>query len=204
MIVLADNDILLKLAGCDLLQDFLDMLRVDENDIRLAPETRYSICAQANKLLADASVAKSLLSFVEKLQEAPAVSDIEWLNLLSEIPGIDTGEAMLLAVLVEHSQSRLATGDRRALRALLAHTNRLGGLVEAVRGRIFTLELVLIQLIQTRGFDYVSERVIGRVVQDQVLSMAFGPGRSEAHAMECLQAYSKEVQTLLSEQHCCS
>lgn len=50
MILLADNDIVLKLAGCRLLDDFLSVLNLADGEIFITQDARYSLVGQAQKI----------------------------------------------------------------------------------------------------------------------------------------------------------
>lgn len=43
MIVFADNDILIKLAGCDLLIPFCEAIQTQEIDVFVTPSAKFSI-----------------------------------------------------------------------------------------------------------------------------------------------------------------
>ena len=43
MIVLADNDILLKLARCDLFDEFLKVFDISQTDVYIVPTVRFSL-----------------------------------------------------------------------------------------------------------------------------------------------------------------
>ena len=43
MIVLSDNDIILKLAGCNLLHQFFEILEAESKDILIATNASYAL-----------------------------------------------------------------------------------------------------------------------------------------------------------------
>ena len=45
MIVLADNDVLFKLAQCDLFAEFFTAFGIDYSEITISPRARYSVQA---------------------------------------------------------------------------------------------------------------------------------------------------------------
>lgn len=197
MLVFADNDILIKLAGCSLLDRFLRALSHPE--IRIAPTTRFSLPKQAKRQIRDQGVAESLCAWVRELQDTDAVQNVGRLDRLSAFHGIDAGESILFSAVCEADDSaRLVTGDRRSLRALLVNQQQLQVEVSQIAGKVYTLESAFLLLIEQYGFADVDETMGARSVDDKVLDMAFGPGRNVEHARQCLSSAAREVLPLLA------
>lgn len=197
MLVFADNDIIIKLAGCSLLERFL--IALEQPEIRIAPATRFSLPQQAKKKIKDQARVTTLCTWINEVQITNEVQDLTLLDRLSEIPGIDGGEAVLFAALCEAtSPAQLITGDRRALRTLLAHQQKLHALFERLQGSVYTFESALLLLIEQYGFAEIDETMSARAVEDKVIDMAFGPGRNSEHACGCLSSSTREVLPLLA------
>jgi hypothetical protein len=192
LLVFADNDILIKLAGCALLDHFFDAL--ERPAICIAPAARYSLPKQAKKQIQNSQSVKTLCEWIARLPAATPVQDAALLDRLSEIQGIDSGEALLFAAFFESPQpTQLITGDRRALRGLLAHQAQLHSLNERLQGAVYTLESAILLLIAHYGFAEINEILHARSIKDKVIDQAFGPGRDLTHARSCLSAYTREV-----------
>ena len=200
MIVFADNDILLKLAGCNLLNDYLDLIAAKPGDIFLNPEARYSLPKQAKKKIGREADIRGLMDVIGGANEAPPVQSLDLLDRLSAT--VDTGEAHLLASACEQAgQWRIASGDKRAFVALLENNAILQEVVNAVSGRLYTLEMALLLLLDQKGFEYTAHAVSARSVSDSVLGMAFGAGRTKEHAIDCLSSNTRQLLPLLAHPH---
>ena len=204
MILFVDNDIFLKLAGCDLLHEFIDCLLLTQQQIRVAPNLPFSIKGQMNKSYhgEQSEKAKNILSdFIKNVQvtdELVVDGQHEFLNELLLIPKIDPGEALLFTHAYYNNLSKIATGYKNCLSALLKAENLIK-LEQALRGRIYTFELAMLILIEKIGFDEVNKKVSNRCVDDMVLKMSFGNQRTQDHARQCLSSFTKDFLDLLAE-----
>ncbi len=211
MILLSDNDLIIKLAQCDLIGEALESLRSNVGDCFVLNTFKYSLRLNDP----DRSIAKyvgspqaferiqELLGSCQELAEAPM--DFELYEHLNEIPGIDAGEqALFLHAKDHHSKSidyRILTGDKRALRAICNYEQP--DAFEFLRKKIACLESSMMQMIALCGFDHVNQKVSSarqQVVEskyDQVLRSAFGIGRTQEHCIECLQNYTNDIRWLL-------
>ena len=204
MILFADNDIFLKLTGCGLLQDFIDCLSLTQQQIYVAPTLKFSIRGQMNKSFhgEQAESAKNTLSqFLNKVnvsEELAADEQQTFLDTLSVFPKIDPGEAILLTHAYFNPASKIATGDKNCLKAVIK-ANNLTDLQQSLQGRVYTLEMAMLILIERMGFEAINAKVSNRCIEDMVLKMAFGENRSQENAVMCLSSYTKELISLLAE-----
>lgn len=200
MIVFADNDILIKLAGCELLIPFCEAIEAS-TDIFVTEAARRAIPKQGKKKLTEAESLEQLKVFMENtktMQQALLQTDI--LDQLVETPNIDGGEAFLILAAYNEPNSKVATGDKRCLSSLL-NTPALNNIANGLFGRVYTLETAMLILIEKLGFDFVNQQVINRCVVDGTLNLAFGSSRSMEHAKKCLSSYCSELFPLLSDSH---
>lgn len=117
MIVLADNDILIKLAGCNLLDDFLHLLQTNTDNIFITTSAKFSIPSQIKKIQ-DNSLKFKITQFVGKLQTLPIVDN----DLLAQVQAFDDingGEAYLMLAMRHYPNAKFITGDKRCLKALI-------------------------------------------------------------------------------------
>lgn len=203
MILFADNDIFLKLTGCDLLHEFINCLSLTQENICVAPSLKYSIKGQMKKsfLGEGAENATNVLSeFLKNVKVTDELSNEqnEFLTGIAVIPKIDSGEALLLTHAFYNATSKIATGDKSCLKAVIG-TNHLLALQQSLQGRVYTLELAMLMLIERLNFDVVNEKVTSRCIEDTVLKMAFGQGKTKENAVACLSSYTKEFLMLLAE-----
>ena len=201
MIVFADNDILIKLAGCDLLIPFCEAVGAQNTEIFITQSARFAIPKQSRKKLTTPEPLEQLKLFIERTETIEqAHTETNILDRLIETPNIDGGEAFLILSAYNIPAAKLATGDKRCLSALL-NTPSLIDIANGLGGRVYTLETALLILISRLGFDSVNHRVINRCVTDGTLSLAFGVGRSIDNAIECLSSYCSDLTPLLSDTH---
>jgi hypothetical protein len=129
------------------------------------------------KNLGDA-LADELITIAKQI---PAIPDApaNWLNRLTAIPEIDTGEAQLLAFTAQHDVLFL-TGDKRALRAL----KTIPDFITAVAEKVITPEAVLLSLCTSRGDDLIRRQIQPALHLDKTLQVCFSAGnRSPREAL---------------------
>ncbi|MGF6590694.1 hypothetical protein [Pseudomonas sp. 2835] len=212
MILLSDNDLIIKLAQCDLIGEALESLEATRKDCFVLSTIKYSLRLNDP----DKSIARyvgstqaferinELLDTCQVLSEAPIEFDL--LEHLNEIPSIDAGEQALFLHAKDNDSKaidyRILTGDKRALRAICNYEQ-----LEAfafLRTKIVCLESCMMDMIDVVGFDQVNQKVIaareqvGESKYDQVLRAAFGADRNKDHCLECLSNYSSDIRWLLS------
>lgn len=199
MIVLADNDILIKLAGCNLLREFFDLLKADTDDIFITNRARHSIPKKAKKKISDDFIKEELSKFIEKLQILPPV-DNAILEQLQKIEGIDYGEAYLMLSVYNYPDANLITADKNFLNALIENKDiaPITEIVDMLKGRVYSLESSLLYLIDIYGFEYVSERVINRCTDDITLKIGFDNNRTKEYAIQCLSSECRKILPLLT------
>lgn len=189
MIVLADNDIVHKLARCELLPELLTWLRVPPALIWVLPSMPFML---RRKLKADAAALACLERFLKLVKPIPVPS----IATIERFAQLDVGEQQMLAILVDDAQvTQMVTGDKRALKLIgeIASTDHVvaGRLATA---RIDCLESVMLGLINRFGFAAINAKATRGVTADMVLNMSFGTKRQEAHAVEALTSYLAGVQ----------
>ncbi|MFY9259077.1 MAG: hypothetical protein WAO71_01065 [Gallionella sp.] len=181
MIVIADNDIIHKLALCNLLDELLVWLDVPPNEIWVLPELKFRV---RKKLKSHADALTAFNRFLQKTAEIPAALPAT----LQQFSTLDVGEQQLFAVFVEQIQPpRLVTGDKRALKQITTLSQNDTSLREKLAGRVDCLESIMLGLIEQVGFDAINPKI--DAMADKVLAMAFGVGRTQAHTVEALQSF---------------
>lgn len=175
MTVFIDNDALLKLASYDLLDTVLTMFDIAPGDIRVLATAKYSLLPAKDRLrrCKMEECADRLGSFLATARKL-ASDDVDgsMLDSLSAKPGIDPGEAMMLAAAASDSDPFVITGDKRALEALQTGEG-LDEVREALAGRVLSLELLFSFLVEG-NFDQVQERVRKQPGVDKAIANAFG------------------------------
>lgn len=115
--------------------------------------------------------ADALIPVADSIPAVPR-SESRWLDVLARIPGVDPGEAQLLAATADHGLL-LLSGDKRAMNALAGQTT----IVEALSGRIVVVDAIVIELCDTLGAEHVRALIAPAVAIDTALRIAFGSQR---------------------------
>ena len=189
MIILADNDIVHKLACCELLDSFLEWIESPPAVVWVIPSIPFVL---RKKLKNNPTALACLEAFLLKTRPIPEAS----IDLLERYEQLDEGERQMLAVLVEDQRiTRLVTGDKRALRQFAGMVSGDAPLSSRLsQTRTDCLESVMLGLMDHFGYPVINGKASLGVDSDKVLKMTFGPARSEAHAREVLGVYLKELQ----------
>ncbi len=181
MLLLCDNDILLKLAACDLLGEAISMLGATREDIRILPSFPYMLkkTKSRDRFVAryDEPAVLRLEKFIDGLAilESEHVS-IEMLATLQGIADIDEGEIQIFAAgAVAIDAYYILTGDKRSIRSL-ATSEECRSIAEQIAGHIICLEMVIASFICRNGFDYVKAHVVPARSCDTALMSVFGSG----------------------------
>lgn len=202
MIVLADNDIILKLAQCDLLELLPDSLGQEWTEVFITDTAKYQLLpknpAKALSKCGNEETLARLKAFLETTQTLPAVNDTALLAQLEDIDGIDGGEKFLFAAAVETENPLLITGDKRALRALLEHQDQLPTVFSALQNAVVTFESAILLAMHKFGFAIVKQKLLGSPKPDGTLRLVLKSETGEADFVEGLCSFSKEIAPLLA------
>ncbi len=203
MIALADNDLILKLAQCDLLRELPRLLRTGEHaQVFVTATARYQLLpGNADKALRKAgneATLGSLQEFFAVAHELPAIQDEGLLTQLEELDGIDGGEQQLLAAMLELDQPILATGDKAALRAVAANQKAIPRVYASLNERVLTFESAILLAIVEFGFSNVKQRLLGSPKPDAMLRLVLRDGMQEEDLVACLVSYSRDHYAFLA------
>lgn len=188
-VVLADNDIIHKLACCGLLQEILQWLGVPPSEVWVLPSMRTML---RKKLKADAAALIELESFLVHVSVLPEAD----INMLALSPvEMDVGERQMLAILVNTPEvEHMVTGDKRALRLIGSMCAKDPALDQRLnQARVDCLESIMLALIGLLGFDAINTKVSKGTVSDVALRACFGTKKSEANSRETLAHYLVDV-----------
>lgn len=187
MIVLADNDILLKLARCDLFDEFLTAFGVTAAEVLILKTARFSVTsAKHRKRIGDASFAR-LTSFLASLADIDTAPDPAAIAALTEQTdkNIDAGEAVLFAVCPLVPGSVIVTGDKKSLAGLSAagaEEATCAALCHSLAGKVFCFEQVLARVLDRFGYDAVRQKLIDGRECDRGLALWLGSGLDATEA----------------------
>lgn len=207
MILLSDNDLLVKLAQCNLIDVALASLNAGPQHCYVLDTMKYSLRLRDPDLSIRKYVGSTdaydrinhLLSECNELPAAPLGSDL--VDHMSKIPQIDPGEFALFLHAQQHSLAnsdyRLLTGDKRALKAICEYGDFHH--FEFLCSQVCCLESCMLGLIQNFGFDYINSCVTNAkdiVLEnkfDKVLRAAFGTGKEQQNCTDCLYYYFSDL-----------
>lgn len=207
MILLSDNDILLKLAQCDLVAEALTIFQCGLADCYVLDTAKYALFLNApdkciTKRLGNKFAYERLCSLIYGCRELGAAAEnFNLLEELMQVDAIDAGEQALLmhAHDLYHKGHPYAftTGDKRALLGI--QKSNAQSIKQVLDKRVDCLESIVLKAIHYYGFEAISQKICNAMaITDQqkfdtVLRMAFGAGRDSAHARQCLLGYLEPV-----------
>ncbi len=201
MSYLVDNDIAMKLAQTDLLQEACSMFGLTAaNTLRLAGLRFVGPRKIEKKKLADrigARISQRIVRFCDQYPPIEEPGDPKILEQLAS-PKIDAGEALLLTRAVLDPAAVLLTGDKRCIIAL-ATDPKLMPVAKRLLARIELVETVFLRLIDRLGFDAVQKRVLSAAPVDGMLDLAFLTQEAdpEAHARAALISAEAQIAELM-------
>ncbi|MFB9128618.1 hypothetical protein E2553_24615 [Paraburkholderia dipogonis] len=169
--ILLDNDVLLKLASYDLIDEALKALDVQRGQVSVLSTAKYSLLPAKNRLqrCKDEETANRLEAF---LKTCPVVSQDaiapELLDELTNIQSLDSGEAVLFAFAASNRDAVVVTGDKRAISALMN-----ARVAEDLQGRVMALES-LFEVMTAEEVEPVQAKVRAKPAVDKTLSNVFG------------------------------
>jgi len=187
MIVLADNDVILKLAQCDLFAEFLTAFAVSPDQVLVVKAARFSMSrASTRRRIGDESMAK-LEQILAVVHDIPLSPNPAFFAALNEqfASGIDAGEAILFATCPEINDSFVVTGDKRCLIGLnvAAATDPICDEVRrALAGRVCCFEQVVLRILNNSGFDNVLDKLLVGRECDKGLALWLGYGSEATEA----------------------
>ncbi|MFB6349929.1 hypothetical protein ACFBZI_12060 [Moraxella sp. ZJ142] len=192
MILICDNDIVIKLVGCELFDHMLMMLSATRKDILITPTARFSIQKYAKKQITNETVRDSLVALVNGLATV-SDQDHQQLAHLSSFDGLDGGENQLILAAVNMPHSTFLTGDKRCLSALVDNSDdkQISTITKQLANRIYCFEHILLQLIDCFGFDVVKNKVLNRCVKDGMLDIVFRVGKTENDVKDGLWSFGQ-------------
>ena len=195
MLCLADNDIILKLVACDLLDEALVALNVAESDVRVLATLKFRLRRPGTQWLNKYGqpVIDRALAFVKRIETIAEVDVNEQARLIT-VREIDEGEATLFAASNKLTEYFIATGDKRCLVALASAEN-CKQTVNRLRNKVICLEQIVLRMIAQHGFEAVKAKAILALGCDTALAAVFGAGE-EATQTNVLEALNHYVQRL--------
>lgn len=180
MIGLFDRDVFLKLCCCNLWFEAVDALGVTQPYRLAATSSERSNRKKITQMLADVDPEDAIQRTQEIVEAVPVVPDdlVDQIYAsaafqeLSDIDGIDGGEQVLAAILIDDPEGRvLLSGDKRFVQAF---RENLPGRWDALGGSIISFEACMLAIEDRYGFEFLLERVLQVKHCDGSLRLAIG------------------------------
>lgn len=199
MIVLSDNDVILKLAQCNLLSQLPVVFNQPPEQIFINPAARFQLLPKnpdkAIRKCGSPVVYERVGAFIESVQDVPEVQDTQLIELLS-VPGIDVGEQFLLASCIENTEAIFMTGDRRCLSAIVANQPALAVVHQRLLDAVVTFESSLLLCVHGTDQAQVYANLVGNPKPDGMLKLALS--NAGATMCECIFSYTREFYDYLA------
>jgi len=191
---LMDNDVILKLAATQFLDDW-QKIAVKDGEIRVTVSAKYFFRKKKElpEKYGEAAV-KAAIAFAEKTETVSGLNNPRDYESLIELSGIDSGEALLFAAALNLPDYLMVSGDKVALKTLQAESRCKRFRME-LKGRIIAFEQVILALIGRGNFAVIRERIVAAEKTDTVMQVAFGLGleTTKEKATEALEYYIKKL-----------
>ncbi|BAZ71304.1 hypothetical protein NIES4106_61010 (plasmid) [Fischerella sp. NIES-4106] len=175
-----DNDIILKLATCNLFDNVLKIFELDTNQVKILDSFKYKFRNQIQRKRGNKEVRNFQHNIEKVLEMIENYSTISEHNLDTIVIDtytkllnysktkdkntkntIDQGEAILIAYLYYLNQQNdtnyLLTSDKSCLRALT--NSGFNDVIEYINGKVWCFEQLILKNIEEFGFDLIQDKI---------------------------------------------
>jgi hypothetical protein len=195
--LLVDVDAMCKLAHWRLLELLDEITGVPPTLCAALPSCQFRAnksLTKPDRVLRSSAAAQTVLQAISTFGSLPQ-PEPESLSPFQEVAGIDSGEAVMLALMLDNPATILLTGDKRAMRALAALEPKLR---ERFAARILPIECIVKCILDARGLDELRARVCPWKDVDTAISNVMGSrcDQGEASVREGLASYLNELRQL--------
>lgn len=191
-----DNDILHKLARTNLLHELPRILDCHILQIYALDTAKYYFGIkkpEAAKQKWGESAYKRIQDFLDKCSVICDLPSPEAESALSDITGIETGEAMLYGVAAFRKNTIVISGDKKGMRSLSSNL-KCEVIAKALKGRMLSLEQLILRFIDRDGCERVQDAIMPEIAVDGMLRLVFGATRKpEHHVRDGLDSHIKEL-----------
>lgn len=189
--ILFDNDVIHKLALCDLLEN-AQILIQSTHEIYVLDTAKYVL---KTKTQPQSEIGKTCYARIEQFlsKTHPYVpQQLDIISQLTSVKNIDAGEAILIAALVSRHESLFFTGDKRCLIAL-THSQFYHVYLTELTGKAICLEQILLWLIDKLGFQEVYTKILPSRDCDKMLKAVFTASATQASVISGLNSYLDDL-----------
>jgi hypothetical protein len=196
-----DNDIILKLATCNLFGETLTTLDIDYAQVNILTTAKYKFKALGKQKKRESAFNYNIEEALKVTKNCSEISEDkvnqDILIKLQDIEGIDGGEAILISYVSYLNQqgnpSYLLTGDKRCLKALA--NSGMTEITQHLNHKVWCLEQLILKNIEEHGFDCVKQNIVPVRDCDTALKAAFGSGELATleGSTEALKTYLQDL-----------
>jgi len=200
VIVLSDNDVILKLAQCNLLSQLPVIFERPPENIFINPAARYQLLPRnpdkAIQKCGSQVVFEQLEAFIQSVQDIPEVQNSNLIEVLGSVSGIDIGEQLLLASCIENPNAIIMTGDRRCLCAIAKNQPTLAVIHQRLLDSVVTFESSLLLCIHGTNLAHVYQNLVNNPKPDGMLKLALS--NAGAAMRECIFSHTRDFYDYLA------
>lgn len=196
MRLLLDADAASKLAHWGLLEELPGLFSINWDAVATLESVKHRARSvkkgTRDKLFCSPTVAAEALVYLEKMADLPTPS-AKHVAMLENVPRIDGGEVILLAVAAVHQDTYVITGDKKAMSALGKFVRNPR--IQDFDGRCICLEFILLQFLNKHGVEWLRKKICPFKELDKSIGAAMGSNcdAPEAHVKEGLQSYLADL-----------
>jgi len=171
-----DNDVILKLAATQLLEDWEKQVAKPGHEIRVIVSAKHFFRKKSDlPLKYGAAAIPVAIAFAARAKIVSDATNPKEFELLNRLAGIDSGEAALFSAAVGLPDYLVVSGDKIGMRALEQGAG-CGDIRRRLKGRVIAFEQVFLALLERGNFAGIREQVVTAERVDKVLQVAFGLG----------------------------
>lgn len=178
--VAADNDVLIKCACYEMLEDFVEQA-TDSASVGILGVARYVVRNQLERRPEIRNGPAAVVRFNDfvsvVVQLEPTDEEVEFATAIEEaalganVP-LDTGESQLCSMAIFRAIGTVVTGDKRAIRGLEVLIALMAKLAE-IQGRVACLEQLVLTIADQSGGASVRNRICREPDVDKTISICF-------------------------------
>jgi hypothetical protein len=196
-LLLLDTDFVIIFSAFDLLREMTVSLGSSRPHCRVikTESTRLVRNHRLRKFHLESTIERAI-EFTREMS-APEFDNDEF-DILQSIPDVDPGEAILFAATKSANSYFLLTNDKKSLRAI-ASSQLSAAITARMSGRVVCVAQVVLDLINTHGYDHIRNKVAPACKCDEAMREAFGNGRYDMKADDTKGWLTEQVNRLRSE-----
>ena len=186
MQLLIDTDFIIKMGRYQMLGTFEALMvenghpRPFENLTELGAKIRSAEAVPDRSEFKTLAALRMCWSFNADCKRIGGVTDYDVLQEISDIDGVDAGEALLIERAVHEPETLIVTGDKRMVRGLC--TPAADAVRPRIQGRVLLIERVVYSLKPKLGITEIRQRVHDAPDCDAAIYDAMHPNHSESEA----------------------